>query len=206
MALSAIRMRRRDLLPNGDLAVAVSSPGRHLLARQEDDDVVEVSGRSFRERESDPTVMAEVDATPTTDRNVERDGAFAGLLRSRLMSLAGELDERSDVSAVAEARERIERVLAEVDEHLGRTGMRVAAEPSLRSAETGDVSVLAAMIAEQLQSSGAFVAARRGSRRNRGGGARRGRRSLWSSLLHTDVILSMIALAVAIIVLLAWMG
>jgi hypothetical protein len=140
-------------------------------------------------------------STPGSEQEL---GAFVAGTRRRLEELSGELGAVNSAHALQNARAQLATLLGEIDEQLGSTGPAVAAVPT--TGQVADLDVLADLIAKRLHGAGAVANGVQRRRRSKRSGTPVRRRSLWSSLLHVDVILSAVALLIAIVVLIAWVG
>ena len=131
-------------------------------------------------------------------------GAFVAGTRRRLEELSAQLGTVDSEHALKNSRAQLASVLSEIDEQLGSTGPAVAAVPT--TGQAADLDVLADLIAKRLHGDGAAASGAQRRRRSKRSGTPVRRRSLWSSLLHVDVVLSAVALLIAIVVLIAWVG
>lgn len=154
-----------------------------------------------------------------TPRNEQgQDTPVVGLsglsrVRERLAEVTADLSG-VDAATVPECvRNKVDALISDVDALLAGDRQAVEARTAHAPADSPvpatdlasiDIAVLASAIAEQLRRSGELAAPQRTQGRRKASGARR--RSLISSLLKVDVILSAVALLMALAVLLAWMG
>lgn len=184
------RRQSRNRCPD----VVRRSPLRYLPFLASGDGGVTGSSDPMRVNAAPEPTMAEPfisSENPAADTAVEQ-------IRLRLISIADDLDGASGRANLLAARKRLVDALDAVDEQLGGAP---------RLSETGvaagtDVEALAAMIASRLREGRRA----RGRRPAEGHAGSTSRRSVRSSLLHIDVILSAVALAIALVVVIAWMG
>lgn len=142
-----------------------------------------------------------------------------GRMRQRLEDARVELQATSVSGSTDVVSRRIGALIEDLDRIIAGDGMvepapaaganaaAGAAAPAIGTAAVTsmDIASMAAAIAEHLRATGGMPSLTRRARRS---AARRNakRRSLLSSILQVDVILSTVALSIALVVLFAWMG
>lgn len=136
---------------------------------------------------------------PLSSRHQTEDSSLVERVNKQVSQVSQTPIADQAANDLTNARKQLVELLAEID---GRLGITVDGASTAGLGAAVDAETLAAMIAARLNTErAASTAGRRGHRAGKGR-----RRSVLSSLLQVDVILSAIALAVVVVLLLAWMG